>query len=287
MSASGCAPVSMHVKCGLTIAFASSCTSPLQTVSSQPFSDPFAHFNWNNEFQSLYDQPMFTPHQIEVANQQKQRLVNAFLRWSSDVAGRLVRQLSQPRDEWEIQPLPQQIGAAGGEKFIVGQLFCKFARDDKGIYGSDELAIKMAKSEIRNVNAVLQLGVHSLHSSLMACHRINGHAVIVSALMPISSDSAVASDQRKQQNEVVSPSGIAEHSLMSVEEQTPRSSLVYGSADAGYSLHNSDEHMRDLIDRVAAQLGLSAHVVQGHVADLTVSIGADCEGHVSAIDGRY
>jgi len=142
---------------------------------------------------------------------------------------------------------------------VVGQVFCKFARDDKGIYGSDELAIKMAKNEIRNVNAVMQLGVHSLHSSLMACHRIKGHVVITTAKMPLS-----AGDRADQE-----------------------SSLVYGSSDAARTVKRSNAEMNGLVDRVAAQLGLAAHSVRGQPVDLKVSIGVDCEGHVSSKDGRH
>jgi len=142
---------------------------------------------------------------------------------------------------------------------VVGQVFCKFARDDKGIYGSDELAIKMAKNEIRNVNAVMQLGVHSLHSSLMACHRIKGHVVITTAKMPLSAG------------------GRAGH----------ESSLVYGSSDAARTVKRSNAEMNGLVDRVAVQLGLAAHAVRNQPADVKVSIGVDCEGHVSSHDGRH
>jgi len=209
--------------------------------------------NWNGEFQGLYDQPAFNPHEIREANAQKDKLFAEFKSFASAVAQALVDQLSKPRDQWIIQPLDQQMGIAGGEKFIVGQLFCKFARDDKGIYGSDELAIKMAKNEIRNTNAVLQIGVFQLHFSLMACHRVRGHAVITTALLPID----------------------------------PRQSLVYGSNDGGKTVVLRNSEMTEMVNRVADQLGLLSHAVRGQPSDMKLSIGADCEGHVSAEDGRH
>jgi len=205
----------------------------------------------------MYDEPVFNPHELNQANALKNALFKAFEEFTARVAAVLVEQLAKPVDQWVIKPLPG-FGVAGGEKFVVGQVFCKFARDDKRIYGSDELAIKMAKNEIRNVNAVMQLGVHSLHSSLMASHRIKGHVVITTAKMPVSAGG------------VDRPS-----------------SLVYGSGDAARTLHRSNDELNGLVDRVAAQLGLAAHAVRNHPSDVKVSIGADCEGHVSFEDGRH
>jgi len=221
----------------------------------ESFAEPSEHllrYPWNEAFQSLYEQPVFTPHEIAQANQKKRSLIQVFLHWSAIVAEKLVQQLSLPQAEWKIQPLQQQLGVAGGQKFMVGQLFCKFAHDDKKIYGSDELAIKMAANEIRNANAVLHLGISYLHFSLSACHRIRGHAVITTALIPIN----------------------------------PRNTLVYGSNDGGKTIVRGNATIIDLVDRVAGQLGLLPHVVRGHQADMKVSVGADCEGHVSAEDGR-
>jgi len=208
---------------------------------------------WNGELQRLYDKPVFNPHEIKEANNEKDKLLQDFASFSAAVAQELVAQLSKPRAQWKIQPLREQLGFAGGEKFIVGQLFCKFARDDKNIYGSNELAIKMAKNEIRNANAVLQLGIFQLHFSLTACHRVQGHAVVTTAIIPID----------------------------------PRQSLVYGSNDGGRSIVRRNTVMIDLVERVASSLGLLSHALRGHKPEMKLSIGADCEGHVSSEDGRH
>ena len=211
---------------------------------------------WNEDYQGLFDEPVFNPYEIKEANAKKEMLFEEFKVFSASVAQALVDQLSKPVHEWVIKPL-QGFGIAGGQKFVVGQVFCKFARDDKGIYGSDELAIKMAKNEIRNVNALMHLGAHSLHTSLTASHRIKGHVVITTAKMPISAG------------------GVGHES-----------SLVYGSSDAAKTLHRSNDLMNELVDGVASQLGLAAHAVKSH-PNVKVSIGVDCEGHVSTEDGRY
>jgi len=207
--------------------------------------------DWNEDFQSLYDLAVFTPYQIAQANAKKRTLFAHFLKFTRKVAQQLVAQLHLPRSQWRIPP-QDGAGYAGGQKFKVGNIFCKFARDDKGLYrGNDELAIKMAKNEIRCGNAVLKLHVSSLHLSLMACHRVRGHAVITTALIPISGDS-----------------------------------LVYGSQDAARTVHIKSPQMNLLVDRVAAQLNLKPHAIRNHPATKLMATGVDCEGHISAKDGR-
>ena len=109
----------------------------------------------------------------------------------------------------------------------------------------------MAKNEIRHVNTVLQSGVPALHSSLMACHHVKGHAVITTAFMPVSGKT-----------------------------------LVLGSGDGARTLHNTNPKISGMVDRVAAQLGLLPHTVRGHPRDFVMALGADCEGHSSFHDGR-
>jgi len=217
----------------------------------QLFGEDNINTDWNDEFQSLYDLSVFTPHEISAANSKKRELFDRFMLFSRSVAEQLVRQLSQPIDRWIIRPI-RGAGWAGGEKFKVGNLFCKFARDDKGLYGgNDERAVKMAKNEIRCGNALLQLRLSSLHLSMMVCHRVHGHAIITTALIPITGDS-----------------------------------LVYGSCDAARTVHRSLPLMNELVDRAAAQLNLMPHSIANQPADVKLSVGVDCEGHVSQEDGR-
>jgi len=208
--------------------------------------------DWNDDFQHIYDSPSFNPHELKQVNARKDELLREFETFTREIAVQLVAQLGKARADWIIKPLEQAKGFAGGEKFVVGKVFCKFARDDKGLYGgNDELAIKVAKNEIRNVNAVLKLGATSLHSSLMICHHVQGHSVIATALMPISD-----------------------------------ASLVYGSSDAGFTVRNLNERVSQLVDRIASHFGLLPHAIRGHPDNFKLAVAADCEGHTSLIDGR-
>ena len=239
--------------------------------------------DWNEEFQRLFDEPFFTNEQVNKASAKKSALYQEFLQFSHRVASQLVDQLRLPAQSRRIQPETMRSGYAGGEKFRIGNLFCKFARDDKKLYnGRDDLAIKMAKNEVRNGNAVLQLGLWSLHLSMMACHQIRGHAVITTAWMPVSSDT-----------------------------------LVYGSDDAGRTYRKLNPRMNALMDRVGTMLGLAPHKPNARGScdlgpsnklqlehpknaeddslvgkatassqTMTLAVGADCEGHISLNDGR-
>jgi len=211
--------------------------------------------DWNNDLQSLYEwEPVFSPYELQQANLKKESLVSEFVHFTGRIAEALIKQKAQPVDQWKIQPLKTQVGVAGGEKFVVGNIFCKFVTAENRVYkGNFELAIKMAQNEIRNSNAVLKLGIAQLHLSLMASHRLWGFAVITTAIMPVS----------------------------------PPQTLVYGSNDAALTLLKRSTEMCASVERVASLLGLAAHAVRGHAQDFLVSIGADCEGHVSKQDGRH
>lgn len=222
--------------------------------------------NWNEEFQSLYLHPIFSSQELQHVLLLRRDLMSNFLRFSRALATQLVLQRSQAQEDWPIKPASQRLGIAGGEKFLVGTVLCKFARDvllgddpnekkNYIYYKSDDKAIRMAKNEIRHANAVLahQSSRSALHLPWIACHRIRGHAVIVSALVPIQGSRT----------------------------------LVYGSNDAGRTVRKSDEAMNRLIDELASCFGLDPHHVRGVASeDFRLSVAVDIEGHVSEVDGR-
>jgi hypothetical protein len=58
-------------------------------------------------------------------------------------------------------------GVAGGEKFLCGNVFLKFARDAYGVYGGDEGAAKSASHELRSLRSLLGCDVPGLRFPLM------------------------------------------------------------------------------------------------------------------------
>src|SRR6185312_6730575 len=88
------------------------------------------HYDFNTAFQQLYEQAVFTPFALKEATATRDRLIDRFRELAVRVAAQLITQLQQPQDSWPIQP-KQKAGYAGGLKFVVGHLFCKFAIDDR------------------------------------------------------------------------------------------------------------------------------------------------------------
>jgi Clustered mitochondria len=62
-----------------------------------------------------------------------------------------------------------------------------------------------------------------------------------------------------------------------------KKSLVYGSADAGRTVHASDPTFNELMDRAGGRLNLAKHTV----GDKQLSGPGDIEGHLGRDGRRY
>jgi len=247
--------------------------------------------DWNEQYQRLFEMELVTPFD----RQQFATAVNQLRARFTDTARRIgwlllrERYMSASDPQRILRPL-SGMGILGGRKFIVGNIFCKFAlADDHNIFqagtaspdGSsgapatvippleevdqrsfaDECAQKAAMCEIRALNGVLRAAPPSLHTSLTAAVRYRGHCVIMAARMPI--------DKAR--------------------------SLVYGSDNAGITVVDKSPEVREMIQCTATALNLRRHrvgdrrapantVTAGRAAEMDVAV--DCEGHVSTVDGR-
>lgn len=123
----------------------------------------------------------------------------------------------------------------------------KFALDTRGLYGGDENAMKAAGHELKGLQAMYQGGIAlNLNFPLMAVIDYRGYRVVAEALLPISKET-----------------------------------IIYGSSDAGNTVHNSDPIFNDKMAQIAALLNLKGHLV-GPVNDQKKIYGpADIEGHKS------
>jgi len=151
--------------------------------------------DWNNEVNALYES-VLREDEAKHANEAKTRIVFEFVEFSAAIAESLVEQLAQPLSEWSITPLNSD---AGRYCFVVDRLFCRFARDNTQVYldcagTNSELGVKMAKNELRHLSAVLQLDIPNMRFTLTACHRIRGHSVVTTAILPINPDRTLTYD---------------------------------------------------------------------------------------------
>jgi hypothetical protein len=93
----------------------------------------------------------------------------ACARWrSSRATSRTLRRASRrtivaeehlPPSRRTMLPTLSVKGVAGGEKFVVSNMFLKFARDVYSLYGSEETASKAAALELHGLNAILNARV--------------------------------------------------------------------------------------------------------------------------------
>lgn len=209
--------------------------------------------DWNAEFQAIFEAPNATPYERDTNQKNLDNLMKAFVSFAESTVKLLVAEKNVPVSEKTIKPLDRR-GIAGGEKYLVGKVFVKYAWDDKGVYGSDDRAQKAAMNEIRSSNALLECRLSLLHTSLQAVFRWCGHAVIVTALMPIT-----------------------------------HKSLVYGSDNAAMTIMDSNRQMRDIVSRAAQRLNLKTHKVRSKTdgREVEMFVAVDCEGHMSRKDGRF
>jgi hypothetical protein len=73
---------------------------------------------------------------------------------------------------------------AGGEKYIVNNMFFKLVRDLHGIYGGDLGASKAAKQEIRSLEALVACGVEGVFFPLMCLVDYLGLRIICTSIIP-------------------------------------------------------------------------------------------------------
>lgn len=119
-----------------------------------------------------------------------------------------------------------------------GVLF-KFALDVVGLYGGDDYAAKVAKHELRGLNAIASAHVPGVHVPLQAVYDYMGYRVTATALLPIDSDT-----------------------------------LKHGSSDGGETVQ-ADPRVCDVLSIVAQQLNLKPHRVGGKL----LHFGGDGERH--------
>ena len=100
---------------------------------------------------------------------------------------------------------------------IVNNVLFKFAVDSEGMYANDDTsAAKVASQELKGLMAYTSLGIRELYVPLMAIVDFMGFRVTAMSLLPIGSDT-----------------------------------IVYGTCDAGVSVHMSNPKMNELMKKSA------------------------------------
>jgi hypothetical protein len=161
-----------------------------------------------------------------------------------------------------VIPQPVDIGgAAGGEKFLVNGILFKYALDaqiatfedgsPRYMYGGatkdDAAAMKAANNELLGLSQALKCNIPGLFFPLMAIIDYVGYRLVAVSTLPIN-----------------------------------KKTIVYGSADAGRTVHNSDPVAANIMQQLGKTLNLREHLV----FDQKIIGAGDVEVH-KAEDGRY
>mgnify|MGYP005990754873 CR=1 FL=1 len=181
--------------------------------------------DWARRLEQVLQLPSETALDILLRSIALHQLTGDFEAVCTVVASEIVAQLAKPVQHWRITPADSVGGVAGGQKFVVGNIFFKFARDS-GIYGGDEGACKAAKHELRSLRKLLTTNTSGLSFPLMCTVDLAGFRLVCVSKLPISD-----------------------------------ATLVYGSSDAGRTVHARDPVMNKLMVSACSSLGLGPHNV--------------------------
>jgi len=143
-------------------------------------------------------------------------------------------------------------GRAGGDKFLVDGLFVKLARDSSGLYGGDAFAMKTAGLERLHVSLVMAASHPVLGVAPTVQLDVCGFRFLVSAQLALGDDT-----------------------------------LVYGSADAGTTVHTDDAEVNAAALELGAALSLREHAVGPPSGRRDVCFGADVEVHRARDGAAY
>eukprot|EP01129_Flabellula_baltica_P006764 TRINITY_DN2573_c0_g2_i1.p1 TRINITY_DN2573_c0_g2~~TRINITY_DN2573_c0_g2_i1.p1 ORF type:complete len:697 (-),score=131.22 TRINITY_DN2573_c0_g2_i1:3499-5589(-) len=148
-----------------------------------------------------------------------------FTRLAIRISRLIIFEAHLPIEEKSIPPL--HLGVAGGEKYIYGGIFIKFAIDERGIYGGDKFAAKAAGRELNGLNSIREANIPGIYTPYMVLIDFRGFRLIATTL--------------------ISP--LSEHSLK------------YGSQDGGKTVHDDHPEVRNLITKLCQELNLKKHCV--------------------------
>jgi tetratricopeptide (TPR) repeat protein len=214
--------------------------------------------DWNFEYQQLLELPVSSDYEMKQRNDALTSLTSDFMAFASKTCDTLVREILLPNDARTIPQLSQTLGLAGGDKYIWGNCFFKFAKERStsgNLYGGDAFAAKAASNELRAMNAILDCHIIGLHLPLAAVFHCRGHCILASVKVPID--------------------GV----------QT----LVCGSCDGGVTIRNDSSEVKDICEYLSGVYNLRKHWVTGGSTDgpsHELVTAGDVEFHLSKEDGR-
>eukprot|EP01129_Flabellula_baltica_P000456 TRINITY_DN10464_c0_g1_i1.p1 TRINITY_DN10464_c0_g1~~TRINITY_DN10464_c0_g1_i1.p1 ORF type:complete len:1958 (-),score=323.32 TRINITY_DN10464_c0_g1_i1:16-5889(-) len=203
--------------------------------------------NWNREQQDILSMGANTPEKKQEKHEKLSRFAQDFV-YAAETYGKIIiSEIHLPSSMKIIKPV--KIGGfAGGAKYITQGILFKLAVDDKGIYGGDHNARKVAGHDLKGLVAYFQAQVEGLHVPLSCIIDYRGYRILAQSIIPIKGDST----------------------------------LQYGSSDGGKTIINTNPELSLKMSIAARKLNLKEHIVNG----VLLYSAADVEGHLGT-DNRF
>lgn len=204
---------------------------------------------WNEAFQRAIDLPE-TNDTVKLEKMEMIAKIAQDFVSTAQLFGRIIiSEVFLSNDNKTFKPSVAAGGNAGGEKYILNGILFKFAVDWKGIYTSDEYAMKAASHELKGLEQFLDFSP-GVRVPLICLIDYLGFRLIALSLLPIDG-----------------------------------STLVYGSDNAGHTVSSTDPEGN--MKKAGEILKLKEHVAgQRESFTAQVSFPADIEGHLGA-DNRF
>ena len=189
--------------------------------------------NWNQRFQRALDMP-------ENCIEEKISKYQTLSAINKDFVSSATRYAKTIISEYFLHVKDKSIraknfgGFAGGQKYLWRGILFKMADGKSGPWnGSDEAAAKAAGHDMKSLIHYFESGVQELRFPLMALIDYRGFRMTAQALLPLG-----------------------------------KSSLIYGSSDAGRTIHKDDQHMNELMKQTAENLNIRGHVAGSSTSPL-------------------
>eukprot|EP01114_Cavostelium_apophysatum_P012812 TRINITY_DN2960_c0_g1_i3.p1 TRINITY_DN2960_c0_g1~~TRINITY_DN2960_c0_g1_i3.p1 ORF type:complete len:1024 (+),score=326.20 TRINITY_DN2960_c0_g1_i3:288-3359(+) len=215
--------------------------------------------DWNEEFQKIIEQKSVSIEEAFQKAESMKKLNQEFCNVAKKLGKVIISELFSLRRT--IPPVTRSVGGiAGGDKYIAGGIFFKVARDitsmgnttRSSLYGGDHFAQKSASHELKAVMALSDCLVSGLHFPMMAIVDFLGYRLLCSTILPIKG----------------------------------HSTLQYGSADAGKTVHFDNRAFNDKVRVACELLNLKGHRIGNKEKSVVFYGPVDIEGH-EGTDKRF
>ena len=224
--------------------------SVASTVQRRPWVRCGCPTDWNRMFQELLELDDSTEDLCLTKYKKLSALSADFVHTAKNFGKIIIAESKLPTSHQTLSPHPSIGGEEGGEKYVYHGILFKFAVDWKGIYGSDENAMKAADHELKGVMRYAQC--EGLHVPLVAIIDYRGYRLVAESILPFRGKS-----------------------------------LHYGSNDGGNTVIKSNEKLSLLMKKAGEQLNVKGHFGGRNENSREFIYGpTDIEGHIGT-DKRF